>query len=129
MEVIPRTIDKGAEFKKLLFYTWYSERGGTTTPNKIDFCAPLEMVLLDFGIIAGPLYRQNRDVKEAAKIYETVIQSTAPAIRPFIAIQMKLRGDENYKKHYRYLLMHFHLLGGLQQYNHLPTFNTIYYPK
>jgi hypothetical protein len=80
-----------------------------------DFCDALEMVLLDFDVIAGPLYRGNKNVIEAVEIYKNVIQATAPMIRPFVAIQMKLRGGNDYKKHYRFLLQYFDLLGELPE--------------
>lgn len=53
---------------------------------RVDFWDALEMVLLDLDIIAGPLYRQNRAVEEAVRIYEPIIRGTAPAVRPFVAM-------------------------------------------
>jgi hypothetical protein len=79
----------------------------------VDFLGVAESVLLDLDMIAGPLYRGNRAVEEAARLYRTVIERTAPSLLPFVAVQMRLRGDPSYGTHYRYLLewLHIDLLG------------------
>ena len=114
MKNMSKDDEKLAVFKDSLF-TIVQHRDRTTV--RIDFCDALEMVLLDLDIIAGPLYRQNRAVEEAVKIYEPIIRVTAPALRPFVAVQMMLKGDNDYRKHYRYLLQYFDLdlLGGLPE--------------
>jgi len=110
LENVSKDYNKLADFNSKLVCT---DRHQDRTIERFDFCDSLEMVLLDFDIIAGPLYRGNKDVIEAAMIYKNVIEATAPAIRPFVAIQMALRGDNDYKKHYRFLLQYFDLLGEL----------------
>ncbi|MBI4287581.1 MAG: hypothetical protein HY671_04015 [Chloroflexi bacterium] len=66
----------------------------------------VEQVLLDFDIVAIPLIMDIESAKEIAQAYRPIFERTAPAILPFVAIQMRLRGnsDRRYKEHYRKLL-------------------------
>ena len=64
----------------------------------------VELTLLDFDIIALPFSMRIESTREVAKAYKTVLETTAQVISSFVEIQMKLRGDPNYKIHYRNLL-------------------------
>jgi len=64
----------------------------------------VESVLADFDIIGLPLWEGVEAATTALDAYRPVIERTAPLILPFVVIQVRLRKDPHYKKHYFFML-------------------------
>ena len=64
----------------------------------------VESVLTDFDIIALPFWEGIPAATTTLKAYGNVIENTAPLVLPFVLIQMRLRDDPEYKKHYVFML-------------------------
>jgi hypothetical protein len=60
----------------------------------------VERVLLSLDAIALPATLKINSAQEATKAYKPIFEKTARHILPFVAIQMRLRGDRLYKWHY-----------------------------
>jgi len=97
------------EFEAELCKLEQVDRPGTDHELSIDFSEVVEKVLADFETIAAPLFACNRAVHLAAEIYREAVGRSAPLLAPYIAIQMRLRGDPDYRKHFRFLLQHLRL--------------------
>lgn len=71
----------------------------------------VEVVLMDFDLIALPFSLGYEAGKILAEAYKPVLSAIAPKILPFVAIQRKLRGskDPTYKGFYLYLLSELHI--------------------
>jgi hypothetical protein len=96
----------------------YALRTRNVSGNDFNFNAleAVEWTLLDYDIIALPLYNRIESAEEVAKIYGPVLISTAPNILPFVAIQWKLRGEDHaYKKAYLWLLAWLMEIGNEEQ--------------
>jgi hypothetical protein len=76
----------------------------TTSVPGVSALEAVELTLLDFDLLAIPVYRGIEPAQDAAESWKIVLEATAKEILPFVAIQRQLRGDPEYKKHYLYLL-------------------------
>ena len=89
----------------------------TLVPN-VNALEVVEWTLLDFDVIALPIWMGIEPAKEVARAYKPVLERTAEEIIPFVAIHQQLRGDPKYKMHYLYLLRELHIsLRGLEVYD------------
>lgn len=75
----------------------------------------VEMVLMDFDMIALTYWLDIKAAKDLARAYRTVLKYTAPAIMPFVGMQQKLRlektpPEEYYKSFYLCLLRELKIL-------------------
>lgn len=89
----------------------------TPVPN-VNALEAVEWTLLDFDVIALPVWMGIEPAKEVAGAYKPVLERTAEEIIPFVAIHQQLRGDPKYKMHYLYLLRELNIsLQGLEVYD------------
>jgi hypothetical protein len=90
--------------KNLEFYQ--NLRAQPSSVDGVNAVEAVEWVMLDFDLVALPLYLGIESAREVAEAYRIVFEATAREILPFVAIQKKLRGtsDPKYKMHYLYLL-------------------------
>lgn len=70
----------------------------------VTFLEIVERTLLPFDAIAVPFCEGIESAARAAVLYRPILERTAGHIIPFVAIQIKLRGEPNYKLHYLCLL-------------------------
>lgn len=100
--------DKLHEFNKEL-------KACKTTVRNVNALEAVEWTLLDFDVIALPIWMGIKPAKEVARAYKPVLERTAKEIIPFVAIHQQLRGNPKYKMHYLYLLRELNIsLQGLE---------------
>jgi hypothetical protein len=74
------------------------------TQFETDALEVVEQTLLTFDLLAVPDWMQVAVTNELARFHVSVLRNTAPMILPFVALQIRLRGDNGYKQQYLRLL-------------------------
>jgi hypothetical protein len=77
---------------------------GAITSLGISHLEAVDRVLADIDIFAIPYKEGNRAAKKLAESYKLMLKRIAIPMLPYVAIQIGLRGDDDFKNHYLYML-------------------------
>ena len=77
---------------------------GVGTNSEATALETVETTLFSFDSVAFGTFEGLPSAQWAARVYRSAFQGTAEHILPFVALQMKLRGDPEFRFHYIWLL-------------------------